>query len=112
MWFCTFAISLLLQIVHEQRVKVNRCQIELRESTARYQAGNALTGIREQDVRAVCAQAMRQLIPVNTRDGENAALLNFTQERSVIASEEVTVTRNTTSYTSSASWLEAVSRSS
>ena len=57
MFFSTFA-SLLLQIVHEQRIEVNRRKVQLRECTAGYHAGDALTSIREQNVRAVCAQAM------------------------------------------------------
>ena len=53
MFFSTFA-SLLLQIVHEQRIEVNRRKVQLRECTAGYHAGDALTSIREQNVRAVC----------------------------------------------------------
>ncbi|TAT59499.1 protein-export chaperone SecB, partial [Enterobacter cloacae] len=39
MLFSTFA-SLLLQIVHEQRIKVNWRKVQLRECTARNQAGD------------------------------------------------------------------------
>src|SRR5471030_1431110 len=85
MWFSTFGFSLLLQIVHEQRVEVDRCQIQLREGTAGNQAGDALTGIREQNVRAVCTQAMRHLVAINTGDAEDTTLLNFAQERSFVA---------------------------
>nr|AAA83908.1 ORF; putative [Escherichia coli] len=84
MFFSTFA-SLLLQIVHEQRIEVNRRKVQLRECTAGYHAGDALTSIREQNVRAVCSQAMRHLGAFDTRDGENTALLNFTQERGFFA---------------------------
>ena len=84
MFFSTFA-SLLLQIVHEQRIEVNRRKVQLRECTAGYHAGDALTSIREQNVRAVSAQAMCHLGAFDTRDGENTALLNFTQERGFFA---------------------------
>ncbi len=43
------------------------------------------TSIREQNVRAVCAQAMCHLGAFDTRDEENTALLNFTQERGFFA---------------------------
>jgi len=59
MFFSTFT-SLLLQIVHEQRIKVDRRKVQLREGTARNQAGDAFAGVREQNVRAVRAQAVRQ----------------------------------------------------
>jgi len=85
MWFSTFGFSLLLQIVHEQRVEVNRCQIQLREGTAGNQAGAALSGLREQNVRAICAQAMCHLVAINTGDAEDTALLNFAQERRFVA---------------------------
>jgi hypothetical protein len=79
MLFSTFA-SLLLQVVHEQRIKVNRRKVQLRECTAGYQAGDAFAGIREQNVRAVCTQAMRHLRSFDTVDGEDTALLHFAQE--------------------------------
>ena len=84
MFFSTFA-SLLLQIVHEQRIEVNRRKVQLRECTARNQAGDAFARIREQDVRAVCTQAMRHLVAFDAADGEDAALLYFTQERGFFA---------------------------
>ena len=84
MLFSTFA-SLLLQIVHEQRIKVYWRKVQLRECTARNQAGDAFTRIREQDVRAVCTQAMRHLVAFDAADGEDTALLNFAQECSLFA---------------------------
>lgn len=62
MFFSTFA-SLLLQIVHEQRIEVNRRKVQLRECTAGYHAGDALTSIREQNVRAVCARQCAIWVP-------------------------------------------------
>ena len=79
MLFSTFA-SLLLQIVHKQRIEVHWRKVQLREGTARNQAGDALARVREQNVRAVCAEAVRHLGTVDAFDGENTALLNFTQE--------------------------------
>ena len=54
-------------------------------------------------------RAMRHLVTFDAADGEDTALLNFAQERSFFAQRAVTVTRSTTSYTSSASWVDAVS---
>ena len=57
----------------------------MRERTTGNQAGDAFAGIREQDVRAVCTQAMRHLITFDAADGEDAALLYFAQECSLFA---------------------------
>ncbi|BAK13177.1 hypothetical protein PAJ_3097 [Pantoea ananatis AJ13355] len=81
----TFFALLLLQIVHKQRIKVHRREVKLRERTTRNQTGDAFTGIREQNIRAVSAQAMRHLSAVDTADGENARLLHFTQESGIFA---------------------------
>ena len=84
MLFGTFA-SLLLQVVHEQRIKIHWRKVQLRESTAGNQAGDALAGIQEQNVRAVCTQAVRHLRSFDTVDREDTALLYFAQEASFFA---------------------------
>lgn len=84
MLFSTFA-SLLLQIVHEQRVEVHWRKVKLREGTAGNRAGDALARVREQNVRAVCAEAVRHLGAFDAVDGENTALLYFTEERGFFA---------------------------
>ncbi len=79
MLFSTFA-SLLLQIVHKQRVKVHRRKVQLREGAAGNRAGNGLASVREQNVRAVRAEAVRHLVAIDAVDGEDTALLYFAQE--------------------------------
>ncbi len=91
----TFA-SLLLQIVHEQRIEVNR---------ARFSCGNVprdtMLVMHSRATGTECSGSMRPgNVPsgcLHTRDGENTALLNFTQERGFFPREAVTVTRSTTS---------------
>ena len=57
----------------------------MREGTAGNQAGDALARVREQNVRAVCAEAVRHLGAFDAVDGENTALLYFTEERGFFA---------------------------
>ena len=64
----------------EQRIEVNRRKVQLRECTAGYHAGDALTGMREQNVRAYAPRQWPSGC-FDTRDGENTALLNFTGTR-------------------------------
>lgn len=83
MLFSTFA-SLLLQIVHEQRIKVNWRKVQLRECTARNQAGDAFTRIREQNIRAVCTRQCAIWLP-SIPPMEKIPLLYFTQESRLFA---------------------------
>ncbi len=95
MFFSTFA-SLLLQIVHEQRTKL---------TGARFSCGNVprdtMLVCTHEHTGTECSGSMRPgnvpLGAFDTRDGENTALLNFTQDAVSSPREAVTVTRSTTS---------------
>ncbi len=91
-----YLASLLLQIVHEQRIEVNRRKVS---------CGNVprdtMLVMHSRAYGTECSGSMRPgNVPsgcLRYPDGENTALLNFTQERGFFAQGAVTVTRSTTS---------------
>ena len=58
------------QIVHKQRIQVHWRKVQLREGAAKTGLVMHSRAYREQNVRAVCAEAVRHLGTVDAFDGK------------------------------------------